>query len=253
MKKFFKSWMERRKQAAEMRREKLAEDRRRREEREREARRREEERQRKLRTIPEIFTKMLKALAEGKLPNTGDTQKIERYIKLGKTEILLMTVRECVLHEGYIYKEYVGRAQASSVRVMKGLSVRIPGNPGTPVERHEYREHGPGTFLMTQKGLYYFDDKKTLRAPFNRLHKNTEPGGGGLGDLHNGLFQIRRIKKKETYDAFDFGEYVWVPKFIEKAMAYLPNIPASAAKETNLVDLDTWVPGQEQSQVRNME
>ena len=222
--KFLKEWKERREQRAE---ERLLQQK----EAERLAREKEIEKRR----LPELYEKTLEILAEGRLPHITVENRTSLPVRLAKSEVVLAIVDGCVYLETFIKKEYIGKSAGMSFRIAKGVSVRTGGSRGTPVEREERRDYGRGTFLMTQKGLYFKNGVKALRAPMNKI-LSCEIVDGGISFV--------RDRARPLPEYLLFGDTLWLPDYISQVLAHLPDVPTSAANESNLIDPDCWILGE---------
>ena len=195
----------------------------------------EEEKESERRQIPEVHNKTLEILAEGKLPFVPIEDRSVLPVRLSKSEVVLGIFEGCKYLDTFIKKEWVGRSSGISVRVAKGVSVRTGGSRGTPVEQEITRDYGVGTFLITQKALYFKNGTKALRAPMNKI-LSCEIIDGGISFV--------RDRARPLPEYLLFGDLLWFPEYLQQALAYLPDVPTSASKEINLVDFDCWVLGE---------
>lgn len=223
--KFFQKMKERRAQKAE---ERLKQQ----QELERLAREKEIEKRR----LPELYDKTLEILAEGKLPRITVENRATLPVRLAKSEVVLAVVHGCQYMETFIKKEYIGKSAGMSFRVAKGVSIRTGGSRGTPVETEELRDYGEGTFLMTQKGLYFKNGVKAIRAPMNKILS--------CEVVDEGTISFVRDRARSLPEYLLFGDVLWLPDYIQQVLSHLPDVPTSAAKEDNLVDPDFWILGE---------
>ena len=86
----------------------------------------------------EVRDRVLAIIREGKVPEM-DIQRDSVPFKLQRTEKMLLAVENVPYSEMRVKREIQGRSAGASVRVAKGMSVRVGGSRGTPVrERRAY-------------------------------------------------------------------------------------------------------------------
>ena len=85
-----------------------------------------------------------------------------------RSESLLHVFRNVGYLEHRTKREIVGRSIGTSVRVMKGVSVRVGQSKGTPVEQDEVVDRGMGTLAVTTKHLY-FHGERSFRISFAKI------------------------------------------------------------------------------------
>ena len=75
-------------------------------------------------------------------------------------------------HVGYaemrVKREIVGRSAGTSVRVAKGVSVRVGASRGTPVESDEIVGRGTGIMAVTTKHIY-FNGERSFRIRLDKI------------------------------------------------------------------------------------
>lgn len=152
---FIKRWIEKRKRRQEEERAAVAE-----------AHDREKQRIVKQR---EIKNNILAILAEDKIPD------IDWQISIGnlpfrfmKSEHLIYVFPAVRYYEQRTKREFKGRSAGTSVRVMKGVSVRVGQSRGTPIESDEIIDRGIGMLAVTNKHIY-FDGERTFRVNFSKI------------------------------------------------------------------------------------
>ena len=79
----------------------------------------------------EVRDRVLAIIREGKVPEM-DIQRDSVPFKLQRTEKMLLAVENVPYSEMRVKREIQGRSAGASVRVAKGMSVRVGGSRGTP-------------------------------------------------------------------------------------------------------------------------
>ena len=110
-------------------------------------------------------TSILNNIQAGNLPN----QPSMLPIVLGKGESLLWTYNNVTLYQEKIEKEYVGRHNGVSVRVIKGVTLRTGKMKGKPVEHSYMNNMGTGELYVTNKHLIFQSPTKAVKVPFAKL------------------------------------------------------------------------------------
>jgi len=101
-------------------------------------------------------------LEEGVLP------EVESSIFLRKNETAHFQT-QCELHEERTKKEYVGGYSGFSFRVAKGVSWRVGGFKGRPVEKQVLTHIDSGLLVVTNKRLVFSGDRKSFSVPYRKL------------------------------------------------------------------------------------
>ena len=107
-------------------------------------------------------------LDDNKLPQVDWSHYQPLPFKFLKSEYLLYVFPNVGYAEQRIKREIVGRSAGTSVRIAKGVSVRVGQSRGTPVERDEVVDRGVGVMAITTKHLY-FSGERTFRIRFSRI------------------------------------------------------------------------------------
>ncbi len=124
--------------------------------------------QRALRLERQRRDNIINILDDNKLPQ-GDWSHYQPLpFKFLKSEHLLYVFPGVGYAEQRIKREIVGRSAGTSVRIAKGVSVRVGQSRGTPVERDEIVHRGVGTMAVTTKHVY-FSGERTFRIRFSRI------------------------------------------------------------------------------------
>jgi len=101
-------------------------------------------------------------LEDGVLP------EVESSIFLRKNETAHFQT-QCELHEERTKKEYVGGYSGFSFRVAKGVSWRVGGFKGRPVEKQVLTRIDSGVLVVTNKRLVFSGDRKSFSVPYRKL------------------------------------------------------------------------------------
>jgi len=134
------------------------------------------------------FSKIVKAatlrdLATGVIPNRI-TSTTPLPVNLQKGEQVVWLFRDTDYLEDKIRREYVGRSQGVSLRVMKGVYYRVGGFRGRPVEHTERVKVDRGLFVVTNKNIYFAGPAKSLRIPYSKI-VSFEPYSNGIGIMRD--------------------------------------------------------------------
>lgn len=124
--------------------------------------------QRALRAERQRRDNIITILDENKLPRVDWSHYQPLPFKFLKSEYLLYVFPNVGYAEQRIKREIVGRSAGTSVRIAKGVSVRVGQSRGTPVERDEVVNRGVGIMAITTKHLY-FSGERTFRIRFSRI------------------------------------------------------------------------------------
>ena len=124
--------------------------------------------QRALRLELQRRDNIITILDDNKLPDVDWSHYEPLPFKFLKSEHLLYVFPNVRYAEQRIKREIVGRSTGTSVRVARGVSVRLGQSRGTPVERDEIVHRGAGTMAVTTKHVY-FSGERTFRIRFSRI------------------------------------------------------------------------------------
>ena len=127
-----------------------------------------EAQQRALRLELQRRDNIISILDDNKLPQVDWSHHQPLPFKFLKSEYLLYVFPNVGYAEQRIKREIVGRSAGTSVRVARGVSIRVGQSRGTPVERDEVVDRGVGTMAITTKHLY-FAGERTFRIRFSRI------------------------------------------------------------------------------------
>ena len=124
--------------------------------------------QRALRLERQRRDNIIAILDENKLPEVDWSHYLPLPFKFLKSEHLIYVFPNVGYAEQRIKREIVGRSAGTSVRVARGVSLRVGQSRGTPVERDEIVHRGVGTMAITTKHVY-FSGERTFRIRFSRI------------------------------------------------------------------------------------
>jgi len=167
----FKYLERRRKQKAEQRADELL----RQQEAQRQAEKRQQEAQRQAEQIARARVQsqkiILGALADGKVVEeySRELDRMFPDFKLGKTESLLYVFPGVRYLERVTRRKVQGRSAGTSVRLMKGVSVRVGQSTGTPVEYEEVVARGVGDLAVSTRHVFFRGDRRSFRIHMNKV------------------------------------------------------------------------------------
>ncbi len=98
---------------------------------------------------------VLAILNAGKLPEIDWERREFLPFKFMQSEHIIYVFTLVSYFEQRTKREIVGRSAGVSVRVMKGVSVRLGQSKGIPVEKEELIDRGYGTLAITTEHLYF--------------------------------------------------------------------------------------------------
>ena len=127
--------------------------------------------------------------------------------------------------EQRIRRETVGRSAGTSVRVMKGVSVRAGASKGRVVERDEIVNRGFGILAVTNKHLYYAGER-LFRVPFSKIVSVTP---------YSDAVEVVRDRASALSEYFKVLDGSFLCQVIEAAMNYNTE-HAVSSKEMERVD-----------------
>lgn len=81
-------------------------------------------------------------------------------------------------------REYVGRSQGASIRVMKGVYYRVGAFKGHSVERTERVHIDTGWVAVTDKNIYFAGTRKSVRLSYAKI-VSFEPFSDGIGVIRD--------------------------------------------------------------------
>lgn len=140
-----------------------------------ERQRQEEQQQRKelelRRKKSELQQTVLNTLSEGKVLEgfSEEWSRLFPAFRLAKTESLLYVFPDVAYFERVVRRRVEGRSAGTSVRVAKGVSIRMGRSQGTPVEYEEVVQRGRGDMAITTKHIFFRGDRRSFRIPMGKV------------------------------------------------------------------------------------
>lgn len=136
---------------------------------------------------------VLKDLQRGVLPKNPLTVPV----LLGRGESALWVYGNVNMYQEKITREYVGRSSGMSYRICKGVTYRTGSFRGRPVEHSHMDMVGNGSFVVTNKHLFFYSPTFSAKIPYSKLIGVT-PYSDGL-EIHK-----QEAKPKRTlFQGFD--------------------------------------------------
>ena len=132
-----------------------------------------------------VQSDILQSVLNGIIPTPAITIQGALPFMLGKDEKTLWVFRDVELVEQKVKREFVGRSQGMSFRVMKGVYYRVGGFKGSPIETTQMVSIGRGMLVLTDKTIYYNCQQKSLKIPYKKLI-SIEPYSDGVGFQKDG-------------------------------------------------------------------
>ena len=113
-------------------------------------------------------------------------------VNLMKGEIPIWVFHGTEYLEDRERREFVGRSQGVSIRVMKGVYYRVGSFKGQPVTHQERISLGIGSLYVTNKNLYFAGSQKSVRIPYGKIisFEQFSNGIGVMRDLATAKPQI---------------------------------------------------------------
>ena len=111
---------------------------------------------------------VLRDVAQGKLP-TRISVAGGLPVNLQKGESVIWAFRNVEMLEDKTRREYVGRSQGMSFRIMKGVNYRVGAFKGTPIEKTERVVVDHGMMVITDVNIYFTGPVKSIRIPYNKI------------------------------------------------------------------------------------
>jgi hypothetical protein len=105
-------------------------------------------------------------------------------INFQKGEQVVWAFQNAKYLEDKTRRQYVGRSQGVSIRVMKGVYYRTGAFKGEPVEHTERVHVDTGWVVVTNKNIYFAGPRKSLRVPYSKI-VSFEPFSDGMGVMRD--------------------------------------------------------------------
>lgn len=134
---------------------------------------------------------VLRSLMQGQLPARVSVAGGVP-VNLQKGESIIWAFRNVEMFEDKIQKEYVGRSQGMSFRIMKGVYYRVGGFKGRPVETTHRVKVDSGMLIVTERNVYFAGPSKSVRIPFEKIvaFHPYDDGVGIMRDSANAKAQV---------------------------------------------------------------
>ncbi len=132
-----------------------------------------------------VQARILQQLFSGQVPTSSISINGTLPFLLQKNESIIWVYRNVQYYEQKVKKEYRGRSQGASFRVMKGVYYRVGGFKGTPIETLHNVHIGTGIVGLTTKHVYFSCPQKSFKIPFSKLI-HIEAFSDGLGLQRDG-------------------------------------------------------------------
>lgn len=150
-----------------------------------------------------VQSDILQSILNGTIPTPAITIQGTLPFIFDKNEKTLWVYRDVELVEQKIKREFVGRSQGMSFRVMKGVYYRVGGFKGSPIETTQMVSIGRGILVLTDKTMYFNCPQKSLKIPYKKLI-SIEPYSDGVGFQKDGTsakpFFLKGIDSWFTYN-----------------------------------------------------
>lgn len=119
------------------------------------------------------LTRVGKASVLQRLLSSGEIPDVEApagfSVNLQKSERLVWVFHGVRYLEDRVRREFVGRSQGVSVRVVSGVYARLGAFKGKPVYSTDRVEVGQGMLVVTTKHLYFVSPVHSMRIPFRKI------------------------------------------------------------------------------------
>lgn len=99
-------------------------------------------------------------------------------IILSQGEQAIWVYDNVTMYQEKITREWVGRYNGISYRVMKGVYYRIGGSKGHPVERSSMEKMGVGILILTNKNICFHTNSRSIKIPYKKLAGMTSYSDG---------------------------------------------------------------------------
>lgn len=100
-------------------------------------------------------------------------------------QVIWIWLHDVDYYEDRERREWKGRSQGVSVRVMSGVYYRVGAFKGEPVYTTERRKLGTGLLVATDQNLYFHSSTVSIRVPYNKIVGFT-PYKDGIGIQREG-------------------------------------------------------------------
>lgn len=111
---------------------------------------------------------ILRKVLEGKLPD-GVEVDTHGAVNFQRGEVPVWLFNGAEHFADTVRKQFVGRSQGMSFRVMSGVYYRVGGFKGEPVSTVERKLQDTGVLVVTNQALYFLGQMKTTRHPYKKI------------------------------------------------------------------------------------
>lgn len=125
---------------------------------------------------------ILRIIMTGNLPPAPPLPGCTVNFQKGETPVWSFADAEYM--EDVVRKQFVGRSQGMSFRIMSGIYYRVGGFKGESVATVERKHLGTGTLIVTDQNLYFVGAGKTTRIPYAKIVSFT-PFSDGFGVMRD--------------------------------------------------------------------
>lgn len=105
-------------------------------------------------------------------------------INLQKGEQIVWAFADSEYLEDKTRRQFVGRSQGASIRIMKGVYYRVGAFKGQAVEYTERVHIDAGWVVITNKNIYFAGPRKSVRLPYTKI-VSFEPFSNGIGVMRD--------------------------------------------------------------------
>ena len=118
-------------------------------------------------------------------------------IMLSRGEGVIWTYENVTMLQEKITREWVGRHNGLTFRVVKGVYWRTGGTKGRPVEKSTMETVGVGTLILTNKNICFHSATRSIKIPYKKLAGMT-PYSDGI-EIH----QEGAKAQRQVFQGFD--------------------------------------------------
>ena len=130
-----------------------------------------------------VKSAVLREILNGQIPQSISFDS-DLPINLQKGEQVVWAFPASKYLEDKTRRQYVGRSQGVSVRLMKGFYYRVGSFKGQAVEYTDRIHLDTGIVFVTNKNLYFAGSRKSLRLPYSKI-VSFEPFSDGIGIIRD--------------------------------------------------------------------
>ena len=151
---------------------------------------------------PSLKGTKIEELGQSAILSDLQNRRIPRYsiqapIILSKGEVALWCYNNVTMYQEKVKREYVGRTNGFSFRIVKGVRYRIGGFKGHPVETSFMENMGLGSLYITNKNIIFMGQTRSIKVPYTKII--------GINPYSDGM-EVQRDgnnMKRLTFQGFD--------------------------------------------------